>query len=201
MLGAWAQATERVELGPLVSCNSYRNPELLADMARTVDHIAGGRVILGIGAGWYRRDYQEYGYPFGTAGQRLGALDEALPRIKKRLGMLNPPPPRPMPILIGGGGEKVTLRITAQHADIWHGFGGPDSIAHKNEVLNEWCARVGRDPGDIERSAGINDPGRIDKADEFAAAGVEQFTLEFDGPDFDLSPMADWIAWRDEHNA
>jgi probable F420-dependent oxidoreductase len=200
MLGAWAEATEQVEIGALVTCNSYRNPELLADMARTVDHISDGRLILGIGSGWFEKDYDEYGYDFGTAGSRLDDLGRSLPRIKSRLGKLNPPPTREIPVLIGGGGEKKTLRMVAEYADIWHGFGEVETIRHKHEVLDGWCARVGRDPNAIERSCGVRgDPGRSGKA--LYDVGTRLLTVGVGGPDFDLSPVRDWVQWRDEVNA
>jgi len=200
MLAAWAEATTRVEIGALVTCNSYRNPELLADMARTVDHISDGRLILGIGAGWFERDYTEYGYDFGTAGNRLAALGEALPRITARWAKLNPAPTREIPILIGGGGEKKTLKLTAQYAHIWHGFGEPDVLAHKREVLDGWCGEVGREPEAIERSAGVDKaPDEVARA--LQAAGVTLFTVGVNGPDYDLGLAKEWIAFRDATNA
>jgi probable F420-dependent oxidoreductase len=198
MLGAWAEATSRVEIGALVTCNAYRNPQLLADMSRTVDHISGGRLILGIGSGWFERDFDEYGYEFGTAGTRLDALGEALPRIKKRWSQLNPGPTRDIPVLIGGGGERKTLRFTAQHAAIWHSFGNIATLTHKSKVLDDWCAEIGRDPAEIERSTGVRrDPASV--ADELLAIGVTLFTIGVSGPSYDLGLVRDWAAWRDDH--
>ncbi len=204
LLAAWAERSDRILIGPLVSATSYRNPQLLADVARTVDVISGGRLILGLGAGWFERDYTEYGYEFGTPGTRLRGLDEALPLIKSRLERLNPPPTGPLPIMIGGGGEKVTLRITAEHADIWHGFGTPDVLRHKISVLDRWCDEVGRDPAEIERSTSASrlPPGGDVAAvgDPLAALGIEQITLAADGPDFDMTGLEAWLRWRDRLN-
>ncbi len=210
LLSAWAEATERVELGVLVSAMSYRNPQLLADMSRTVDHISAGRLVLGIGAGWFERDYVGYGYDFGTAGSRLDALARDLPVLKERWRRLNPGPTRPIPVLIGGGGERKTLRITAEHADIWHGFGEPETICHKHLVLDDWCAARGRDPLAIERSAGVAfTPARLpeDSSLDYAAQAQQLFdigtrllTLSLTTPPYDLGPIRDVLAWRDEVN-
>ncbi|MEM9134121.1 MAG: LLM class F420-dependent oxidoreductase [Actinomycetota bacterium] len=196
MLASWAEVTERVELGALVTCNSYRNPELLADMARTVDHISNGRLILGIGAGWFEKDYTEYGYEFGTFGTRLAALEDSLPRIDKRLAAMDPAPMRDIPILVGGGGEKKTLRYTARHADIWHSFGDLETFTRKTAILDEWCATEGTDSSAIERSVGV-DGGDIEAAEALAAAGARQFTVGVSGPDYDLGPVQELVAWRD----
>jgi probable F420-dependent oxidoreductase len=197
MLGAWAEATSRVEIGALVTCNSYRNPELLADMARTVDHISGGRLVLGIGAGWFARDYEEYGYDFGTPGSRLADLAQALPRIRNRWGRLNPPPTRNIPVLVGGGGERKTLRYTAQYADIWHGFGDAATIARKSRILDGHCADVGRDPAEIERSTAVSAPPER-AAEALLDAGVTLFTVGIGGPDYDMGLLKDWLRFRDD---
>lgn len=196
MLGAWAEQTSRVEIGALVTCNSYRNPELLADMARTVDHISGGRLILGIGAGWFEKDYDEFGYEFGTAGSRIADLGQALPRIKARWARSNPAPTREIPILIGGGGEKKTLRIVAEHADAWHSFGDVETLRRKSAILDEHGVAVGRDATQVERSVAVQSPpGEV--ADELVEAGVTLFTTSAGGPDYDLSLTREWVAWRD----
>jgi probable F420-dependent oxidoreductase len=199
LLAAMAEVTERVEFGALVTCNSYRNPNLLAHMAGTVDNISGGRLILGIGSGWFQRDYDEYGYEFGTAPSRLRDLDAALPVIKARWERLKPPTKRRIPIMIGGGGEKVTLRITAQHADIWHGFGDIETMRHKYGVLDEWCAKVGRDPSEIERSTTLR-PWDFERAEELVEIGVTHFVHSAEGPNWDVGPLAEILAWRDERN-
>ena len=187
LLAAIACETTNAHFGALVSCNSYRNPELLADMARTVDHLSGGRAILGIGSGWFERDYDEYGYEFGTAVGRLKKLEEALPRIKSRLGKLTPAPMGNLPLMIGGGGEKLTLRLVAEYADMWNSGGSPSDFAHKNNVLNEWCDKVGRDPKGIERTIMAFLP-TDDLFEKFVDAGADHIIVSVPSP-YDLSPV------------
>ncbi len=205
MLAAIAEQTERVEIGTLVNCNSYRNANLQADMARTIDHISAkgtgtGRFILGTGAGWFQRDYDEYGYEFGTPGTRIGALARDLPVIKERWAKLNPAPTRRIPVLIGGSGERKTLRIVAEHADIWHSFADPETLDHKLSVLRDHADAVGRDISEIELS---NELSKKDEAtaDALLERGTTLFTVGIGGPDYPLDGLKRWLAWRDSRNA
>lgn len=206
MLAAMAEQTSRVEFGPLVSATPFRNPHLLADMARTIDHISAhdtgvGRFVLGLGAGWFERDFDEYGWEFGTVGSRMTAFERAVPQVRERLGRLNPAPTRRVPILIGGGGERRTLRVVAQHADIWHAFGSVETLTRKIAVLEDHCAAVGRDPREIERSTGtsirglgVGDP---ETAEQFAGLGFTTFILAIGAPEWDDSAVRALLRWRD----
>jgi probable F420-dependent oxidoreductase len=200
MLASLAEATERVELGSLVSGIGYRNANLLADMARTIDHISGGRFILGLGAGWYERDYVEYGYDFPSTDERLRILRRDVPVIRSRLERLNPPPVRRMPILSGGEGERVTLRVVAEYADIWHTYATGDRLRRKSEVLDRWCAQVGRDPATLERATAVY--GRPDRrvADELVRLGVSLFVIEYAHPPYDFIDLSAWLRWRDDRH-
>jgi probable F420-dependent oxidoreductase len=195
LLGAMACDTSRASVGLLVSCASYRSPDLTADMARTLDHVSGGRLILGLGAGWCERDYHEYGFAFGTPASRLEALERDIVRIRARIGSLNPPPRGPLPLMIGGGGERVTLRIAAQYADMWNGFGPIDTFTRKNGVLNEWCRTVGRDPAAVERTVLLNQPGDLERVDAFVEAGAQHVIVPARAP-FDLSAVERVLAVR-----
>jgi probable F420-dependent oxidoreductase len=195
-LTAWAGVTEQTRIGLMVGANTFREPTLTAKMATTLDHISGGRAILGIGAGWFKRDYDEYGYEFGEARDRLRDLREALPRIKERLGKVNPPPVGRLPILIGGSGPKVTLKLVAQHAQMWHSFGDADDYRRKNEILLEHCAAEGRDPAEIERTWAVSS---VADAEALAAVGVQHFITDVggDGEGYDLSLVRELVRWRD----
>jgi probable F420-dependent oxidoreductase len=206
MLAAWAEATSRIEIGPLVACNSYRNPNLVADMARTIDRISGGRFILGLGAGWKKRDYDEYGYEYGTRRSRIEALGEAIPVMQRRLDQLDPPPMRRMPIVIGGDGPRRTVKVVARYADGWHAMfpDRPADLQPAIDGLSAACAEIGRDPAEIEWGLGV-EPDDLDRflaqdAETYVQMGFTQFTLGFNGPDWRVDMGAPWLGWRDRVN-
>lgn len=192
LLSAMATDTSRAKIGVLISNIHLRNPDLLADMARTVDHLSEGRVILGLGAGNIERDFREYGYDFGTTGARLGTLESGVRRIKRRLALLDPRPLGPMPLLIGGSGMNVTLRLVAQYADLWGSFGPPDDYRAQNDKLNEWCRQLGRDPAEIERTVLLDVPEEAADLEAFLSAGVEHVVLGCGYP-FDLGPARELL--------
>jgi len=169
-LTALAAETSLVQVGTLVTGNTYRNPAVLAKMGATLDHTSGGRLIMGIGAGWFEQEHAAYGIHFGTVAERINRLDEAAEIIKRlwsekqvtfegryyqiKDAYCEPKPlqhPRP-PIMIGGAGEKLTLKVVAKHADQWNTFGPPELFRHKINVLGEHCSKVGRNIDDIEIS-------------------------------------------------
>jgi probable F420-dependent oxidoreductase len=194
-LASWGEITDRAEIGLLVTGMGYRNPDLLADMARTVDHISNGRLILGLGAGWYPKDYEVYGYEFGTVGSRIDGFIDGVKRVKSRLSQLIPGPVRDIPILIGGAGERKILPLVGQQADIWHSFSDLETFRQKSDLVNQHAQNAGRDPAAIERSLGWQ-PGM--DADAFAAEGVHLFTTEIHPTDegYDFTELKEILAWR-----
>lgn len=169
-LAALAATVERIRIGTLVTGNTYRHPAVLAKMAATVDHISGGRLVLGLGSGWQENEHEKYGIEFSTVGGRLKRLDEACQVIKGLFdndsfsfdgqfyqlqdAPLEPKPvQQPLPLMIGGGGEKVTLRITAKYADEWNVWGNVDRLVEKMKILDGHCEDIGRDPAAVQRSA------------------------------------------------
>ncbi|KAA0086439.1 LLM class F420-dependent oxidoreductase [Mycolicibacterium sp. P9-64] len=199
-LASWGEITHRAQIGLLVTGIGYRNPDLLADMARTVDHISGGRLVLGLGAGWYEKDYTTYGYDFGSWKSRFDLFEEGLARIKARFGELIPPPVHDIPILIGGTGPKRTLPLVVQYADIWHTFLGVAAFTTATAQLDEMAAAAGRDGSEIERS--VHWFG-LESAEDYRSAGASVFVHEI-APDpitgYDFSTVKEMLAWRDQHN-
>ncbi|MBM4268465.1 MAG: LLM class F420-dependent oxidoreductase [Deltaproteobacteria bacterium] len=169
-LAALARETSTVRFGLLVGCNSYRQPSLVAKMAASLDVISGGRLEFGLGAGWFQREYEDYGYPFPPMGTRLAQLAEALEicvrmwreepagfdgkhyRLRNALNQPQPVQKPHPPIMIGGAGEKVLLRLVARYAQMWNMGGSVDVIRQKSAVLDRHCADLGRNPAEIERS-------------------------------------------------
>lgn len=190
LLAAMAADTERSQIGMLVSNHEYRNPDLLADMARTVDHLSNGRLVLGLGAGWVERDYTEYGYPFRGGAERAESLSRATERIKRRLELLNPQPIGSLPVLIAGDGRRLLLKTVAEHADMWNTMAW--KFEASNQALDEWCARVGRDPGQIERTCFIVEMSGPDQLAPLLAAGATHIMLQLHHP-FDPAPVVELL--------
>jgi F420-dependent oxidoreductase-like protein len=224
LLAVLAATVPNVRLGSLVTGNTYRNPAVLAKQVAQVDIISGGRAVLGLGAGWQENEHVAYGIAFHTTAERLGMLEESVQIIRSLFDnertdfggryyeiVKAPLAPKPvqahLPILVGGGGEKVTMRIAAQYADEWNVWGAPDVLAQKGTVLERHCEALGRNPAQIKRSAQAlvtlsDDPAVIERArvargfaaiagsleeirdqmGRYVDAGVDEFIL----PDFNL---------------
>jgi len=172
-LAAWAKVTTRTRLGLLVGANTFRNPALVTKTVTTLDHISDGRAIAGIGGAWFEQEHTEYGIEFGAGfGERLTWLDEAVGAMRQMLDgetvtsapggryrfrdvrMIPPPIQDRLPIMIGGSGERKTLRTVAKYADMWNAMGSVEKLRHKDSVLRVHCESVGRDHTQIERTAG-----------------------------------------------
>ncbi len=225
-LGAIAASVPRIRIGTLVTGNTYRHPAVLAKMAATVDNISGGRLVLGLGSGWQENEHAAYGIEFSTVPGRLRRLEEAVKIIASLFANdrtdfagkyytmtaapLAPKPVQsPLPILIGGGGEKLTMKIAAKHAQEWNVWGSPELLARKGAILDQHCEAIGRDPKSIRRSAqamlwltedraliermrGAGRPviaGGVDEVREIVAgyreAGVDELII----PDFNLGNL------------
>ena len=235
-LAAVGAVVPRLRMGTLVTGNTYRHPAVLAKMAATVDHITNGRVVLGLGSGWQENEHTQYGLPFYTVAERLARLDEACQVIhslftqeksdfKGRFYQLDnaslepKPVQKPMPLLIGGGGEKVTLKITAKYANEWNVWGTVDTLREKMAILDAHCTDIGRNPKEIKRTAVallfmsddeaylakmreakiqqasiIGTPAEVKEiVQAYAAAGVDELIV----PDFTLGPSKQKIATLD----
>ncbi|HET8662124.1 MAG TPA: TIGR03560 family F420-dependent LLM class oxidoreductase [Micromonosporaceae bacterium] len=211
-LAALAGHTQRLRLGTLVLGNTYRHPAVVANMAATLDHVTGGRFVLGLGAGWQVNEHAAYGLELGSTRSRMDRFEEACAAIRSLLTRPRtthhgehyrltdaPCDPKPvqsrLPILIGGGGERRTLRIAARFADEWHAWGTAEELGHKNQVLDRHCADIGRDPSTIRRvggatvelsaKAGSGDdrsvagtpPQVVDVLARYRAAGAQEFIV------------------------
>jgi F420-dependent oxidoreductase-like protein len=227
---AVAALVPRVRIGTLVLGNTYRHPAVVANMAATIDQISGGRLVLGVGAGWQVNEHEQYGITLPPLRERFDRFEEAVQVLRGLLtrqrfsfagehytlteATCEPKPMQaPLPILIGGGGEKRTLRIVARYADEWNTWGTPETVEHKSAVLADHCAAVGRDPSTIARSAqavvhlgsGTPPEGRfpliagapeqlVDTLQRYAAAGLDEFIV----PGFFLGAGDEGRRWMDE---
>lgn len=228
LMAGLAAATDRIRIGSLVFGNTYRHPAVLTNQVATIDHLSGGRVLFGLGAGWQENEHQKYGIEFHTLGGRMSRLEEAAQVVTSLLAndrttfagnfyqlddapLVPRPVQSPLPLLIGGGGEKRTLRITAQYANEWNVWGTPETLRQKMAILDQHCAGLGRNPKDIQRSAVAllflsDDPAVVERAkgagrpviagnvaevratiQAYIDAGVDEVII----PDFTLGPGLD----------
>lgn len=222
-LAALAASVPRIRLGALVTGNTYRHPAVLAKMAANVDNISGGRCVLGLGAGWQENEHRAYGINFSTLGGRMNRFEEACEVVTGLFSnekttfagkhyqltdapLAPKPVQKPLPLLIGGGGEQRTLRIAAKYANEWNVWGTPEVLKHKGDILNRYCEEIGRDPKTIAHSAqgmlvltddaavvermkaagrpiiGGNGPQVRALVEQYAEAGVDELII----PDFNL---------------
>lgn len=200
LLSAMSQLISHAQIGTLVSCYSYRNSNLLADMSRTMNHATNGSFILGIGAGWLDRDYEEYGFAKRNASTRILEMEEAIVTIRNRFKKLNPKPIGEIPILIGGLGKRLTLPIVARRADMWNGWGTPDEFQSLNHVLDGYCRDIGRDPNEIERTVALFEFENESVYDEYLEAGATHIIIVRSGPSYDFKGLEALLAWRDKRN-
>lgn len=218
-LTALGALTSRIRLGTLVLGATYRHPAVVANMAATLDHVTGGRFVLGLGAGWQQNEHTAYGIDLPPPGPRLAAFGDHVAAVRSLLTQprssldtehvrlrdapCDPRPvQRPLPLLVGGGGEQRTMRVAARYADQWHVWGTPAEFEHKSVVLDRRCEEVGRDPVTLHRVSGstvdLDQPGSSlrHRLRGYAAAGAGEFVLRDhrdDGPD-DARRLLDSVA-------
>lgn len=207
LLAAWAASTERIRLGLMVGANPFRNPALVAKMATTLDHISHGRAILGIGAAWFEEEHEAFGLDFGSGPpERLRWLAEALPIMRGMLRGEEPSATGPryaakavrnlpaavqqrLPLLVGGGGEQVTLKLVAKYADATNVGGTAANIARKEAILVQHCEAIGRDPAEIERTCGLGTVVIRDSREEARRVFLEIFARNGDARPWENQPV------------
>jgi F420-dependent oxidoreductase-like protein len=216
LMAALAAHTSKIRVGMLVTGVTYRHPAVAANMAATIDHISGGRAEYGVGAAWFEKEHDQYGIPFPRIGVRMDMLDEAC-RVMRGLwtenrfsfegkhfqlkdAQMDPKPVQEhMPLVIGGSGEKRTLRIVAEHGDVWNTFFGElETFEHKLNVLSQHCADVGRDPADIRKSVTYravlaeDEAGVEERRKELESRGASRFTWFVGTPEQLVDALKPW---------
>lgn len=197
-IAAMAVTTSRAKLGALVTCAAFRAPTLTAHMARTVDFMAPGRCVLGVGLGWDNAEHENTGLTPISLKERCNALEETILRTRQwgAAEVSYEGRKARIPTLIGGNGFKTALPMAAQHADIWNGVGGVLEVAIRSRILDDWCIRAGRPPRDLLRTVVVSTSATQQSLEEYKAIGITGFFVRVSGPDFSLGPVRRLLAWR-----